>query len=76
MVSAYVGLALMLSIALLTGVPLFGGLRRGVIYSQRVAYSRVDDPRSFWFYAVGYGVAFLSSAGLLAYLALDALVAR
>jgi hypothetical protein len=60
MIHAYLGLALVAAIAVLTGAPLFLGLRRGVIHSQRVAYSRIDDPRSYWFYTVGYGVGFLS----------------
>jgi hypothetical protein len=76
MVGAYLGLASVVGIALLTGIPLFGGLKRGVIYSKRVAYSRVEDPRSFWFYSGCYALAFLSSAGLLAYLAADALLRR
>jgi hypothetical protein len=36
MVGAYIGLASIVAIALLTGWPLFGGLKRGVIYSKRV----------------------------------------
>ena len=76
MIGAYLGLASIIAIALLTGVPLIGGLKRGVIYSKRVAYSRTEDPRSFWFYTGGYAIAFLSSAGLLAYVAADALLWR
>jgi len=61
---------------LLTGIPLVRGVKRGVIHSQRVGYSRIHDPRSFWFFAGGYAIAFLSSAGLLLYLALDVLLGR
>jgi hypothetical protein len=71
MVRAYIGLALVIAIALLTGWPLFSGLRRGVIYVRRVGHSRVDDPSSFWFYVSGYAVAFAASAGLLAYLGVE-----
>ena len=74
MTGAIFGLASIIGIAILTGVPLIGGLRRGVIYSKRVGYSRAEDPGSFWFYAGCYAVAFLTSAGLLAYFAIDALL--
>jgi len=69
-----VGLVPMIAITGLTGWPLFAGLRRGVIYSQRVAYSRSDDPSSFWFYVTGYSIAFVSSAGLLIYIGGDILL--
>jgi hypothetical protein len=72
MVGAYIGLASLVVIALLTGWPLFSGLWRGVIYSKRVGYSRVDDPSSFWFYASGYALAFAASAGLLMYFGFEA----
>jgi hypothetical protein len=76
MVGTFLGLASIVGIALLTGIPLIGGLRRGVIYSKRIGYSRVEDPRSFWFFAGGYTIAFLASAGLLAYFAVGALMGR
>ncbi len=72
MVGAYVGLASVVVIAMLTGWPLFSGLWRGVIYSKRVGYSRVDDPFSFWFYASCYALAFAASAGLLMYFGFEA----
>jgi hypothetical protein len=73
---AYVGLAAIVAIAVLTGWPLFKGLRTGVIHSQRVGYSRNGDPSSFWFYACCYAVGFIASTGLLAFIATQALLAR
>jgi hypothetical protein len=76
MIGAYLGFACIVGIALLTGLSLIRGLRSGVIYSQRVAYSRLADPRSFWFYAGCYAVAFVSCAALLTYFAADGLLGR
>jgi len=75
-VGAFLGLAAIVAIALLTGVPLLSGLKSGVIYSKRIGYSRAEDPKSFWFYGGCYAIAFLGSAGLLAYVAADALLSR
>jgi hypothetical protein len=74
MVGAYIGLTAVIAVALLTGWPLFTGLRRGVIYTKRKSYSRVADPSSFWFFATCYAIAFAASFGLLIILGIDALV--
>jgi len=74
MTGAFIGLASLVAIALLTGGPLFAGLKRGVIYSQRVGYSRVNDPSSFWFYASAYAIAFAASAGILVYFGYEAII--
>ena len=74
MFGAYIGLTAVLAIALLTGWPLFTGLRQGVIYSKRRGCSRVGDPSSFWFFAVCYAIAFAASVGLLIIFGMDALV--
>jgi len=72
-VGASIGLAALIAIALLAGWPLFAGLRRGVIYSKRVGYSRTGEPSDFWFYAIGYAIAFAASGGLLSYFAFELL---
>ena len=74
MVGAYIGLTAVIAIALLTGRPLYAGLRRGVIYSKRRGYSRVRDPSSFWFFAICYAIAFAASFGLLISFGMHALV--
>jgi hypothetical protein len=74
MVGAYIGLTAVIVTALLTGWPLFTGLRRGVVYSKRSGYSRVGDPSSFWFFLVCYAIAFAASFGLLIIFGMDALV--
>ncbi len=69
-----IGLGSLVVIALLTGWALLTAWTRGVVYSHRVGYDRESDPANFWFYTCGYAVAFVVSAGLLAFFSFEALV--
>lgn len=71
MARAFIALVPVIAIALLTGWPLFSGLRRGVIYARRVGHSRVDDPAAFWSYVGSYAVAFAASAGFLVFVVFE-----